>query len=74
MSMKVVACVPIKMNNERTPGKNTRALSDGTPLCQLMFNTLSSVKAIDDVFCFCSNLEIENYFSGRVKFLSRGGY
>lgn len=30
--MKVVALVPIKMNNERTPGKNTKKLSDDIPL------------------------------------------
>lgn len=38
--MKIVAVIPIKMNNERTPGKNTKALSDGTPLIHLMQNTL----------------------------------
>ena len=32
--MKVVALVPIKMNNERTPGKNTKRFHDGTPLIQ----------------------------------------
>lgn len=30
--MKTVAFIPIKMNNERTPGKNTKRFSDGTPL------------------------------------------
>ena len=34
--MKTVAVVPIKMNNVRTPGKNTKPFSDGTPLIHLI--------------------------------------
>jgi hypothetical protein len=30
--MRIVALVPVKLNNERTPGKNTKNIYDGTPL------------------------------------------
>lgn len=30
--MKTVAVVPVKMNNERLPGKNTKCFDNGEPL------------------------------------------
>ena len=42
--MKVVALVPIKMNNERTPGKNTKQFDDGTPLIQFILKALLGAK------------------------------
>lgn len=70
--MKVAAYLPIKLNNERFPGKNVKAFSDGTPLCRLMFDTISQVDEIDDIYCFCSDESIKEYLSGRVQFLKRG--
>lgn len=52
--MKVVAFVPMKLNNERLPGKNTRALDSGTPLFHLILNTLASIPSLDAVYVFCS--------------------
>ena len=69
--MKIVALVPIKLNNERFPNKNIRRFDDGTPLCQLMFNTLSNIEEIDEIYCYCSNPKIKEYLTGRVKFLQR---
>lgn len=69
--MKVVAMVPMKLNNERVPNKNTKTFDDGTPMCHLIFNTLSEVEEIDEIYCYCSNPEIKNYLTGRVKFLQR---
>lgn len=69
--MKVVAYVPIKLNNERIPGKNIKRFDDGTPLCTFMFNTISNVKGIDEVYCFCSNEEIKNYLPEKMNFLKR---
>ena len=34
--MKTVAMIPIKLNNERVPGKNLKQFSDGTPLIKLI--------------------------------------
>lgn len=30
--MKIVSFTPVKLNNERVPGKNTKRFKDGTPL------------------------------------------
>lgn len=69
--MKVVALVPIKMNNERTPGKNTKRLSDGTPLIKCILNTLTVCKEIDDVYVYCSNEAIKEYLIDGVHYLKR---
>lgn len=69
--MKIAAYVPIKLNNTRTPGKNIKPLSDGTPLCKLMFKTLSEVSNIDEKYCFCSDELIKEYLVPGVEFLQR---
>ncbi len=69
--MKVVAFIPIKLNNQRLPGKNTRQLSDGTPLCDLMFNIVTKIPEIQEIYCFCSNEEIIPFLPENIKFLKR---
>lgn len=69
--MKVTAFVPIKMNNERTPGKNTKELSDGTPLIHCILKTLLETKEIDDIYVYCSKEEIKNYLLPGIKYLKR---
>ncbi len=69
--MKVVALVPIKLNNERTPGKNTKRLSDGTPLIQCILKTLQKCNFVDETYVYCSNKEIQEYLISGVKFLKR---
>lgn len=69
--MKVVALVPIKMNNERTPGKNTKLFSDGTPLIQFILKALLDAKEVDETYVYCSNEEIKNYMIDGVKYLKR---
>ena len=41
---KIVAFVPIKLNNERCPGKNTWRFSDGTPLMAMIQRALNPAK------------------------------
>lgn len=72
--MNVAAYIPIKLNNERTPGKNIKQFDDGTPLCHFMFNTISEVKEIDNIYCFCSKADIISFLSGRVEFLQRDSW
>ena len=50
--MKTVAFVPIKLNNERLPGKNLKKFSDGTPLVKIILNKLAALKGdcIDKVY------------------------
>lgn len=69
--MKIVSYIPIKLNNVRTPGKNTKEFDDGTPLCSLMFNTISQVKGVDEKYCFCSSEEIKKYLPDEIQFLKR---
>jgi len=68
--MKVVACVPIKLNNERFPGKNTRILGD-KPLINYILNTLDSVEEIDEIYVYCSSADIVPYLPKTVTFLQR---
>lgn len=69
--MKIVAFVPIKLNNERTPGKNTKALSDGTPLIHLIQSTLLNCSEIDEIYVYCSDEKIKDYLLPKIKFLKR---
>lgn len=68
---RVAAFVPIKLNNERAPGKNTKPFFDGTPLITHFLKTLVQVKEIDELYVFCSNAAIEDYLVPGVKFLKR---
>ena len=45
----VAAIVPIKTNNQRLPGKNTRKIC-GVPLFRYLFSTLQLVKTVSKVF------------------------
>lgn len=72
--MKVVAFVPIKLNNERTPGKNIKQFDDGTPLLTYFLETLTQVKEIDELYVFCSNSQIKNYLLPGVTYLERPEY
>lgn len=71
MIMKVSAFIPIKLNNERLPGKNIRPLSDGTPLCHLIQRTLLQVPEITNVVVFCSDDSIRSYILDGVEYLKR---
>ncbi len=68
--MKTVAWIPMKLNNERLPNKNTLMLGD-KPLCRHLLDTLTSVKGIDEIYVFCSREEIIDYLPEGVKFLKR---
>jgi len=69
--MKVVAFVPIKLNNERLPGKNIKRFDDGTPLIACILDTLLNVNGLDEIYVYCSNPGIEEYLPAGVKFLRR---
>lgn len=68
---RTVAFVPLKLNNERLPGKNTKSLSDGTPLVTLILDTLQKVNNVDDIYVYCSNTSVVDYLPHGVKFLKR---
>ncbi len=69
--MKITAIVPIKLNNRRLPQKNTKAFTNGKPLCFYILSTLLSIKSIDEVYVYCSNPDIQNFIPEGVKYLKR---
>lgn len=72
--MKIVAFVPIKLNNERAPGKNVKRFDDGTPLLTHFLKTLVQVSEIDECYVFCSKEEVKDYLIPGVHFLKRPEY
>ena len=75
--MKTTVFMPIKLNNERTPGKNLKKFDDGTILFQ--FPLLTALKAkdegyIDRIIVFCSQEEIKGYIPNGVEFVQRPDY
>jgi len=68
--MKIVSFIPIKLNNQRLPGKNTMSLG-GQPVCQYIFNTVSAVTGIDEKYVYCSDESIQAYMPDNIKFLKR---
>lgn len=69
--MKIVAFIPIKLNNERLPGKNIKKFFDGTPLIHFVQKTLLKCTRIDDIYVFCSDEKVKSYLLDGVKFLKR---
>ena len=67
---KVVAMIPIKLHNQRLPGKNIMLLGE-KPLCQYLFDTIQHVESIDEVYVFCSDPVIKEYMPDKIKFLQR---
>ena len=54
MKEKVIAVMPIKMNNERMPGKNIRLLGD-RPLLQYELLNLKETGLLERIYLYCSN-------------------
>jgi len=71
--MKVVSFIPIKLNNERLPGKNTLPLGNRV-MCEYIFETVNKVEGIDEKYVYCSDESIKRYISGEIEFLKRDTY
>jgi CMP-N-acetylneuraminic acid synthetase len=71
--VKIVAVIPVKLNNERLPGKNTKLLGD-KPLIQYCLETVTSISDISESYVFCSNEIIRNYLINGAQFLKRPEY
>ena len=69
--MRVVAVVPMKLNNQRLPNKNTKSFTNGKPLCYYILSTLLEISVIDEVYVYCSSPEIEKFVPKGVKCLQR---
>ena len=75
--MKIVSFIPIKLNNQRLPGKNTMLLN-GRPTCDYIFETISNCKNIDEKYIYCSDEAIKPYIAPYedkgLRFLKRDTY
>jgi len=71
---KTVAFVPVKLNNERMPGKNTKAFEGGEPLIYYILSTLKQVRGIDEIIVYCSDDAICDFLPEGVRFLRRDPY
>lgn len=69
--MKTIAVVPMKLNNERLPNKNTKSFDSGKPLCYYILETLLKVIGIDDIYVYCSNPRIQDFIPEGIKFIRR---
>ena len=69
--MKTTAFIPIKLNNERTPGKNTKLFSDGTPLIHFVERTLLKLNNIDRICVFCSDDRIKDFILDGIEYIKR---
>ncbi len=72
--MKLAAMVPIKMNNQRTPGKNTKKFDDGRALLTVHLQTLAEVQGINKIYVFCSDPAIQKYLIPGAEYLERPRY
>lgn len=71
MSKKTVAFVPMKLNNQRLPGKNTKAFKNGKPLLTYILSALSKCTEADEIYVYCSNEDVKEYLPANVKYLKR---
>ena len=69
--MKIVAYIPIKLNNERLPNKNIKTFFDNTPLMHFVQKTLLQIPDISQIYVYCSNKAIKPYLLKGVQFLQR---
>lgn len=68
--MRIVAIMPIKLKNERCPGKNTRMLGS-KPLLQYELDSLKETGLCDEINVFCSDEAAVPFLPEGVNFLQR---
>ena len=68
--MKIIAIMPIKLNNERLPGKNTMSLG-GKPLLQHQLLAIQQTGLADEIYVYCSDEAVCPYLPADIHFLKR---
>ena len=68
--MKTIAIMPIKLLNERCPGKNTRLLGS-KPLLQYELDSLRETGLCDSINVFCSSEDIVPFIPYGINFIKR---
>ena len=71
--MKIVSFIPIKLNNQRLPGKNTLPLGEGR-MCDYIFRSINQINEIDEKYVYCSDESIKQYIPEGLIFLKRNPY
>lgn len=71
--MRSVAVMPIKLNNERLPGKNTMMLGE-RPLLNHMLLKMRKAKVADEIYVYCSSAEIRGVLPEGILFLERAKF
>ena len=66
--------IPIKLNNQRIPGKNLKCFDDGTPLVHFVQRAMLGSKWLDCIYVYCSDERIQDYLLPGVKFIKRPEY
>jgi CMP-N-acetylneuraminic acid synthetase len=66
-----VALVPLKLTNERLPGKNTMPFGDGRPLVAHILETLLEVRRLNDIVVYCSDSSVAELLPEGVRHLTR---
>lgn len=70
MDQRIIAIMPIKLKNERLPGKNLKKLGD-KPLLRWELDELLKIEELENIYVYCSSDEICEYLPERVIFKKR---
>lgn len=68
--MRIAAVMPIKLNNERCPGKNIRLLGN-KPLLQYELDSLHMTGLCDSINVYCSSRDVIPFLPSYVWFVQR---
>lgn len=68
--MKIVAIMPIKLKNERCPGKNTRLLGE-KPLLQYELDSLKATELCSEINVYCSDEAVLPFLPEGINFMKR---
>jgi len=71
--MKIVAIMPIKLKNERCPGKNTRMLGN-KPLLRYELDNLKETGLCDSINVYCSDEAVVPFLPQGVNFVQRPAF
>ena len=66
--------IPVKLNNQRVPGKNLKRFDDGTPLISFIQKAVLESNLIDQAYIYCSSESIQEYLLPGMKYLKRPAY
>lgn len=71
--MKIIAIMPIKLNNERLPGKNTKLLGD-KPLIEYQLRALELSGEFESINVYCSDEAIKPFLTEKATFVKRPAF